>query len=109
MTDSAALSTPPSSVSTDTPVHVVPSLLQRVTQWMSTVKVSAGRASSSSQVHEAAASTAPSTVKDQSASGVRGVGPADSTGKSVTTYWPGGTRAGSTSRRGGALEAAGSG
>ena len=30
--------------------------------------------------------------KVQSASGVRGVGPAERTGKSWVTYWPGGTR-----------------
>src|SRR6478672_7478827 len=39
-------------------------------------------------------------VRLQSSSRVRGVGPADSTGKSSTTYWPGGTREGSTLRRG---------
>ena len=32
-------------------------------------------------------------------SGVRGVGPAESTGKSWVTYWPGGTRAGSAPSR----------
>jgi hypothetical protein len=34
---------------------------------------------------------------DQLSSGVCGVGPADSTGKSVVTYWPGGTLLVSTS------------
>ena len=29
---------------------------------------------------------------DQRSSGVRGVGPAESTGKSVVRYWPGGIR-----------------
>src|SRR3954466_16326898 len=67
---------------------------------MSVVKVSEGSAMGSSQVHETSLSTAPSMVKVHSLSGVRGVGPADSTGKSVTTYWPGGTGEGSTSSRG---------
>jgi hypothetical protein len=35
---------------------------------------------------------APCTLKFQLVSGVRGVGPADSTGKPFVTYWPGGTR-----------------
>src|SRR5262245_41281235 len=35
--------------------------------------------------------------KCHSSSGVCGVGPAERTGKSRVTYWPGGTRAGSTS------------
>src|SRR4051794_41568056 len=66
---------------------------------MSTVNVSCGSARNSSHVHDAASSTAPSIVKVHSSSGVRGVGPADSTGKSSTVYWPGGTLEGSTSRR----------
>src|SRR6195952_457130 len=88
-----------SSVSSETPVHVVPSLVHLVTQWMSTVNVSCGSALSSSQVQLAAVSTAPWRAKDQCSSLVRGVGPADRTGKSVTTYCPGGTRDGSTSGR----------
>src|SRR4051812_39592422 len=67
---------------------------------MSTVNVSEGSAVSSSQFHVRDASTAPSIVKLHWSSGVRGVGPAVSTGKSSTTYCPGGTRAGSMSRRG---------
>src|SRR3954468_18359282 len=90
---------PSSSVSTATPVHVVPSLDHFVTQWMSTVNVSCGSALSSSQVHDFEASTAPWTESDHVSSDVRGVGPAERTGKSSTTYWPGGTRAGSTSGR----------
>src|SRR3954463_3330719 len=91
---------PSSSVSTDTPVHVVSSFVHFVTQWMSTVNVSCGSARNSSQVHVGGASTSPSIVNVQSSVSVRGVGPADSTGKSSTTYWPGGTRDVSTSRRG---------
>src|SRR4051794_41829334 len=66
---------------------------------MSTVNVSWGSARSSSHVQETASSTAPSIVNVHSSSDVRGVGPADRTGKSLTVYWPGGTRDGSTSRR----------
>src|SRR4051794_36539628 len=90
---------PSSSVSMDTPVQVVSSFVHFVTQWMSTVNVSWGSAMSSSQVQAGGSSTSPSMRKLQSAVSVRGVGPAESTGKSSTTYWPGGTRVGSTSRR----------
>ena len=58
--------------------------------------VSAGSSRNSSHVQEAGWSTAPSIVKLHSGSGVWGVGPADRTGKSRVTYWPGGTREGST-------------
>src|SRR6266511_63086 len=60
---------------------------------MSTVTFSLGSASSDSQVHDIGCSTAPRIVKLHASSGVCGVGPADSTGKSSVTYWPGGTRA----------------
>src|SRR5919198_2688000 len=96
---SAAVSTPSSSVSTDTPVHVVSSFDHFVTQWMSTVRVSLGSAVSSSHVHDTGSSTAPPSVKLHSSSGVCGGGPAERTGKSVVTYWPGGTREGSTAGR----------
>src|SRR5262245_7792008 len=84
-----------SSVSTDTPFQVVSNFDHFVTQWMSTVGVSAGSATSSSQVHETGSSPTPLIRNDQSSSGVRGVGPADSTGKSRSSYWPGGSRDGS--------------
>jgi hypothetical protein len=59
---------------------------------MSTLMVSAGSARSSAQVHELAV-TPPRVMENvQSASGVRGVGPAANTGKSLVTCWPGGTR-----------------
>src|SRR5688500_14410343 len=66
---------------------------------MSTVTVSRGNATNSSHGHDTGSSTAPLIVKLHSSNGVRGVGPADNTGKSRVTYWPGGTRAGSTSTR----------
>ena len=75
------------------------SLDHRVTQWMSTVIVSAGSAWNSVQV-QLTGDLPPSMEKVQLASGVCGVGPADRTGKSRVTYWPGGTRpAGSVSSR----------
>ena len=49
VTNSALVSTPPSSVSTETPSQRVPSFDHFVTQWMSTVDVSAGRLRNSSQ------------------------------------------------------------
>ena len=88
-------------MSTETPVHVVSSFDHFVTQWMSTVTVSAGSARNSSHGHDTGSSTAPWIVKLHSSSGVCGVGPAESTGKSRVTYWPGGTRAGIDVRAGG--------
>ena len=73
-------------MSTDTPVQVVSSLDHLVTQWMSTVTVSEGSAVNSSHGHDTGSSTAPLIVKLHSSSGVRGVGPADNTGKSRVTY-----------------------
>jgi hypothetical protein len=73
-------------VSTETPVQVVSSLDHFVTQWMSAVTVSRGSAMNSSHGHDTASSAAPLIVKLHSSSGVCGVGPADSTGKSRVTY-----------------------
>jgi len=53
---------------------------------MSTVTDSEGSAVNSSHGHDTGSSTAPLIVKLHSSSGVRGVGPADSTGKSRVTY-----------------------
>src|SRR4051794_33280120 len=82
------------------PVQVVPSLLHFVTQWMSTVNVSGPSTSISSQVQETGSSPRPSIVSVQPAVLVRGVGPAESTGKSGTTDCPGGTRPSSEGLRG---------
>src|SRR5512133_2044517 len=90
---------PSSSVSKEIPLQVVSSFVHFVTQWMSTVTVSDGSARNSSHDHDLGSSTAPAIVKLHSSSGVLGVGPADSTGNSVSTYWPGGTRVGSTPAR----------
>jgi hypothetical protein len=64
---------------------------------MSTVTVSLGSAWNSVQV-QLAGDWPPSIENVQLVSAVCGVGPADRTGKSLVTYWPGGTRpAGSAS------------
>src|SRR5467141_3412046 len=89
---SALVSTPSSSASSETPRHDVSSFDHLVTQWMSTVIRSLGSAVNCSQVQDLGASTSPRMSKLHDASGWRGGGPADSTGKSGVTYWPGGTR-----------------
>src|SRR5437762_377343 len=88
-----------SSTSTETPFQFVSSFDHFVTQWMSTVKVSAGSSMNSAQLHEIGSSTSPVIEKLHWSSGVCGVGPADSTGKSVVRYWPGGIRLGSATGR----------
>src|SRR5262245_4261312 len=60
---------------------------------------SRGSARNSSQDQRRGAATAPRTVKSQAPSGVRGVGPAERTGKSGVTYCPGGTRPGGAPSR----------
>src|SRR5918997_2636674 len=82
-----------SRASTVTPSHSVSSLLHLVTQWMSTVMRVFGSAWNSAQDHLASSEPPCWRAKLQSSGRVRGVGPADSTGKSAVTCWPGGTRA----------------
>jgi len=76
----------------DTPVHDVWSFDHFVTQWMSTVMRSLGSAVNSFHVHDLGSSTSPRISKVHHAIGSCGVGPAERTGKSCVTYWPGGTR-----------------
>src|ERR1700687_4175534 len=92
MTNSAAVSTPSRIVSTDTPFHRVSSFVHLVTQWMSFVTSSAGSLRHSSQVHFWRSSISPPTTNVPPESETRGVGPAERTGKSFTTYCPGGSR-----------------
>src|SRR5262245_35957121 len=66
---------------------------------MSTVICSSGSARSSSHVQRRGSSISPTIEKSHRSSGVCGVGPAESTGKSEVTYCPGGTRAESASSR----------
>src|SRR5215207_2789441 len=87
---SAAVSTPSSRRSTETPSQVVPSFDHLVTQWMSLVTSSEGNARNSSHDHVLGASTSPAIVKLHAESRVRGVGPAERTGKPSTRYCPGG-------------------
>src|SRR3954470_23619079 len=60
---------------------------------MSTVIVSRGRVAKSSQVKRADLPPGPRSVRSHADSGACGVGPADNTGKSRVSYWPGGRRA----------------
>src|SRR5215207_7185988 len=87
---SAAVSTSSSRVSTETPSHLVPSFDHLVTQWMSLVISSEGSSLNSSHTHVFGSSTSPTIEKSHSSSGVRGVGPAESTGNPSTRYCPGG-------------------
>src|ERR687894_3240661 len=88
---SAAVSTSSRSVSTETPSHLVPSFDHLVTQWMSFVIFSEGSWLNSSQVHLLGSSISPTMEKSPSSRGVRGVGPAESTGKPSSRYCPGGS------------------
>ena len=100
MTYSADVSTPARSVSSETPRQPVSSFDHLVTQWMSTVNSSCGSACNSSHDHDGGSIAAPVMERRQSASSMRGVGPAESTGKSVVRYCPGGIRpAGAAGRR----------
>src|SRR5713226_361754 len=94
---SALVSTPSSSVSSETPRQDVSSFDHFVTQWMSTVMRSLGSAVNCCHVHDFGSSTSPRISKLHDSIGLCGVGPADSTGKSRVTYWPGGTRPACTS------------
>src|SRR5215203_1961192 len=58
---------------------------------MSLVTSSEGSCLNSSQVHLLGSSTSPTIEKSHSSSGVRGVGPAERTGKPSSKYWPGGS------------------
>src|SRR6266550_5029973 len=58
---------------------------------MSTVTLSRLSATNSSQVHRADCPSGLLSVRSQTESGVRGVGPAERTGKSRVSYWPGGS------------------
>src|ERR671921_1857985 len=88
---SAAVSTSSRSVSTETPSHLVPSLDHLVTQWMSFVISSEGSCLNSSHVHLFGSSISPTMEKSHSSRGVRGVGPAERTGKPSSRYCPGGS------------------
>src|SRR5829696_6217653 len=70
---------------------MVPSLDHLVTQWMSLVNSSEGSARNPSHVHFLGSSSSPTMEKSHSFRRVRGVGPAESTGKPSSRYWPGGS------------------
>src|SRR4029077_11890419 len=96
---SACVSIPSSSVSTETPRQTVSSFDHLVTQWTSTGISSVGRARHSCHVQPRVSTTSPMIERFQSSSDLCGVGPAERTGKSGVTYWPGGTRPDSASPR----------
>src|SRR5215207_623866 len=62
--------------------------------WMSRVILVCGRASNSAQFHFATVRGPTFSVNVQSSVLIRGVAPADKTGKSEMICWPGGRRAG---------------
>src|SRR5579884_2947607 len=90
---------PAKSVSRETPSQVVPSFDQRVTQCKSTVTVSLGKARNAFQSHRRKTSAPSSIANSHCSSGTRGVGPAESTGKSVVRYCPGGSFTSAALRR----------
>src|SRR3981081_160500 len=96
---SASTWTASSSVSTLTPSHLVSSLVHLGTHLMSTVQVCVESFWKSVQLQVNGLRTSPSIVNDHLSSGVWGVGPAESTGKSVTRYCPGGRRVSTSAGR----------
>src|SRR3954451_18795016 len=90
-------STAPKSVSAETPRKLVPSLDHLVTQWMSQGTSSKGSSANSSQDHSVGSATMPSMRRRHSPVGTSGVGPAVSTGKPDSAYWPRGSRSASSS------------
>src|SRR5262245_19247380 len=76
----------------DTPSHVLSSFDQRVTQWMSDVTVTRGRAWNSAQVQATSRSTSPKQRKVERAGSNRGVSPWVRTGHFSVRICPGGTR-----------------
>src|SRR6185437_5677923 len=82
---------PDSRVSSETPRQCVPSLDHFVTQWMFVVIASAGRAVNCRQSQRCDCPDSVTIVNCHVAVWTGGVGPADSTGKPVSRYWPGGS------------------
>ena len=77
--------------STSTPSQAVSNFDHAVTQWMSRVIFDCGSALNSAHDHSATGLARTFSVNVQSSVEMRGLGPADSTGKSSVTYWPGGS------------------
>src|SRR5213595_3712003 len=86
-------------VSRETPSQNVPSFDHRVTQCRSTVKVSVGKSRNDFQSHRRRTFVPSSITNSHWSSAMRGVGPADKTGKSVVRYCPGGSFASASLRR----------
>src|SRR3712207_9577757 len=98
-TCSAAVSTPSSRVSTDTPRQTVSTFDHFVTQWMSQVTSSLGSARNSSHVQRRGSSSSPTTEKSHRSRGVWGGGAAGRAGKPRGKDWARGGRAGMGERR----------
>ncbi len=77
--------------STSTPSQAVSNFDHAVTQWMSRVILVCGSALKSAHDHSATGLARTFSVNFQSSIEMRGLGPADSTGKSSVTNWPGGS------------------
>src|SRR5207237_6184192 len=88
----ASSSTASRSVSTPTAFHFMSSWVHLVTQLISTAYSLEGSSRNCVQVQVTGWRTNPSIVKLHCSVRIRGVGPAESTGKLLTRYWPGGTR-----------------
>src|SRR5262249_52754097 len=88
-----------------TPRHAVSNFDQLVTQWMSTVTSVCGSASNSLQLHCIRTLSSNVSAKLHLARSTRGVGPAESTGKSLTRCWPGGQAGGTRVGRAAAAKA----
>src|SRR5262245_64347771 len=86
VTYSTDVSIPARSVSTETPCQTVSSFDHLVTQWMSRVISSLGRARNSSELQRRGSSNSPMIEKSHSSSEVCGVGPAERTEKAGVTY-----------------------
>src|SRR5579871_3117509 len=85
--------------STVTPAQLVSNLLHLVTQWMSRWNFVRGSALNSSQVQVFTGRGPTFRVKRHWSWLMRGVGPAERTGKPRSRYWPGGRRFASSSER----------
>src|SRR6266576_3221626 len=88
-----------SRVSRETPSHGVPSFDHRVTQCKSTVIFSLGKLRKDFQSHRCKTFLPSSMTNSHLSRGMRGVGPADKTGKSVVRYCPGGNLPSAALRR----------
>src|SRR5215468_2628781 len=91
MTYPALVGTPSSRTSRLTPRQCVSSLDHFVTQWISVVICSAGKAVNCCQSQRRVSPDSVTMLNSHVAVFTGGVGPAESTGKPFSRYWPGGS------------------